>query len=302
VEKKKLVNYLKLLLKLAITVAALLFVFSKIDVREVLRLFKESKLLLIFGALLLFILSKIVSAYRLNRYFKTIGIHLSSLFNLKFYLLGMYYNLFLPGGIGGDGYKVYYLTKRYDVKTGKIFWAVMLDRVIGVLALFCLAVAFSWFVDLPEIYYRFSWALIPLALLISYLVFRYFFRDFVPVFVITNLQSFVVQLLQTFSALLILWSLDVRVDIMPYLFVFLVSSIVAVLPVTVGGVGAREFTFILGAKWLGLDMNLSIALSFIFYLITAFTSFWGIIYSLAPKTMLSREKSTDVAETEYLKE
>jgi hypothetical protein len=38
----------------------------------------------------------------------------------------------------------------------------------------------------------------------------------------------------------------------------------------------------LGAQWLGLDLNLSISLSLIFYLITAFTSFWGIIYSVGP--------------------
>jgi len=285
VEKKKIFNYLKLLLKLAVTVLALLFVFSKIELKEVLKVFRESDLLLILSALLLFVLSKLVSAYRLNRYFRAIGIQLPSLFNLKLYLLGMYYNLFLPGGIGGDGYKVYYLTKRFDTRTGKIFWAVMLDRVIGVLALFILAVIFSWFVSLPSLYLRLSWILIPLALLVAYLAYRFFFKDFVPVFVSTNLQSFLVQLLQTLAALLILRSIGISENTMAYLFVFLVSSIVAVLPITVGGVGSREFTFLLGAKWLGLDMNLSVALSFIFYLITAFTSLWGIIFSLAPGFM-----------------
>ncbi len=66
----------------------------------------------------------------------------------------------------------------------------------------------------------------------------------------------------------------------------LVSSIVAVLPLTIGGIGSREFTFMLGAQWLGLDLNLSIALSFLFYLITAFTSIWGIIYSMGPGVKL----------------
>lgn len=297
-ERKKLLKYLKLLLKLAVTVAALIFVFSKIDLKEVLDVFRQSRLLPLLAALVLFVLSKVVSAYRLNSYFRTIGISLSTRFNLKLYLLGMYYNLFLPGGIGGDGYKVYYLTKRFAVRTRRIFWAVMLDRVIGVLALFCLAVVFSWFVDLPVLYLHFSWILIPLALVAAYLVYRYFFREFVPVFIRTNLQSLLVQALQTLSAFMILLAMDMKDDTMAYLFVFLVSSIVAVLPITVGGVGSREFTFLLGANWLGLDMNLSIALSFMFYLITAFTSVWGMVYSLAPRFMQLSEGEAEAGVVE----
>ncbi len=65
-----------------------------------------------------------------------------------------------------------------------------------------------------------------------------------------------------------------------YIFVFLVSSIVATIPFTIGGLGAREVTFLYGAKLMGLNLDVSIALSFSFYLITAFTSFWGIWYHL----------------------
>jgi len=75
-----------------------------------------------------------------------------------------------------------------------------------------------------------------------------------------------------------------------YLLVFLVSSIVAVLPITIGGVGSREFTFMLGAQWLHLDLNLSIALSVVFYLITAFTSLFGIFYSVGPGIVTANGK------------
>lgn len=55
----------------------------------------------------MFNISKIISSIRLNRYFKDINLSLSQTYNLKLYYLGMFYNLFLPGGIGGDGYKIY---------------------------------------------------------------------------------------------------------------------------------------------------------------------------------------------------
>jgi uncharacterized membrane protein YbhN (UPF0104 family) len=281
--KIKIPKSVQLILKLILTVAAIYFVVRKIDLEQVVETFRQSRLLWILAALVCFIISKMVSAIRCNLYFKSIEINLSQLFNLKLYLLGMFYNLFLPGGIGGDGYKIYFLKKRFDVKTRNIFWAVLLDRLIGVFVLFCLAVVFVYFVRIPPAWKRTLWILIPLSGTFAWFVYHRFFPAFKGIFLSTSVQSFLVQLLQILSALFILLSFGVSKDYTAYLFVFLISSIVAVLPLTIGGVGSREFTFMLGAQWLGLDINLSVALSFLFYLLTAFTSFWGIIYSLNPR-------------------
>ena len=141
-----------------------------------------------------------------------------------------------------------------------------------------------------EGYAAYIWILIPLSIGTCYLVFRRFFTYLLPVFWITNMQSLGVQLLQLFSALLILYSLKAGTDLEAYLFVFLVSSMVAVLPLTIGGIGSREFTFMLGAQWLGLDPNLSIALSLLFYLLTVLVSLGGLIYSLGPGIKLDRRE------------
>ena len=280
--KIKLTPFVKVLLKLAITVAALWYVFTKIELQQLIGTIGQSNFFYLAGALLLFVLSKMVSSVRLNRYLGSIGISISEKANMKLYLLGMYYNLFLPGGIGGDGYKIYLLNRRYDVATRQIFWAVMMDRLIGVVMLFCMAVVLFCFVPGMGAYAWYTWILIPLSIFITYLIFRRFFPYLLNVFRITNLYSLVVQLLQLLSAFLILLSLKVPGNLEGYLFVFLISSMVAVLPLTIGGIGSREFTFMLGAQWLGLDLNLSIALSLLFYLITAFTSLWGILYSIGP--------------------
>ena len=287
--KINLPPFVKVLLKLLITVAALWYVFSRLQLHEVLETIARSDLLFLPGALVLFALSKMLSSWRLNRYLDSIGIHITQGSNMKLYLLGMYYNLFLPGGIGGDGYKIYLLNQYFEVRTRRIFWAVLMDRIIGVVALGCMAVLLFCFVPEMGSYARYIWILIPLSIVACYLVFRRFFQYLLPVFWVTNMQSLGVQLLQLFSALLILLSLNVGADLEAYLFVFLVSSMVAVLPLTIGGIGSREFTFMLGAQWLGLDLNLSIALSLLFYLITAFTSFWGIVYSLGPGIKLENK-------------
>ena len=286
--KSKLKPFFKVLLKLAITVAALWYVFSRIEVQQVFETIGQSKLFFLAGALLLFVLSKMLSSVRLNSFLASIGIHISQLANMKLYLLGMYYNLFLPGGIGGDGYKIYLLNKRFDVPARRIFWAVMMDRIIGVLALGCMAVVLFCFVPGMGSYAWYAWLLIPFSVFATYLIFRRFFPYLLPVFRTTNLQSLVVQLLQLLSALLILLALKETGNLESYLFVFLISSMVAVLPLTIGGIGSREFTFMLGAQWLGLDLNLSIALSLLFYLLTVFTSLWGIIYSIGPGLKLDK--------------
>jgi uncharacterized membrane protein YbhN (UPF0104 family) len=283
-------SWLKILIKLGVTTAALYFVIKRIDIGQVGGIIGGSNPLFLTLALLAFIASKLVSAFRLNRYLEAVGVRISTAVNLKLYLLGMFYNLFLPGGIGGDGYKIWYLGRRFEVKTGRIFWAVVMDRVIGVLALFCMAVVFLYFVELDRVWYLVAWILIPLSLVTAYLVTRKFFSYLLPVFTVTNLQSLAVQVLQLISAWMILHAIGMPGQAASYLLVFLVSSIVAVLPITIGGVGSREFTFMLGAQWLNLDLNLSIALSVVFYLITAFTSLFGIIYSVGPGIAMGRRE------------
>jgi len=158
----------------------------------------------------------------------------------------------------------------------------MVDRVSGVVALFCIAVVLFCFMPGMGVYATYAWVLIPLAILVSFLAIRHFFRYLLPVFWSTYVLSLLVQLLQVLSALLILLALKGAGNTVAYLFVFLISSMVAVLPITIGGIGSREFTFLLGAQWLGLDPALSVALSLLFYLLNAFMSFWGIFYSLGP--------------------
>jgi len=283
IKKIFLNRFVKLIVKLAITAAALYFVFTKIKFADVFDLLATSNILLLGIALILFAISKLIAAYRLNIFFRKIQVNISSAYNIKLYLLGMFYNLFLPGGIGGDAYKIYLLNKRFEVKTGKIFWAILLDRVVGILALFCLMVLFSYKISYPEMYKYFTWLLIPLGILSFYIFIRKLFNHFTKIIFKTLFYSFFVQLFQLICAAFILMAIGINQDFIPYLFVFLVSSIVAALPITIGGLGAREITFLYGSELMGLNIDISIALSLMFYIITAIVSFIGIYYSFYTK-------------------
>jgi len=273
-------KYVKTIIKIILSVGILGFVLYKIDLQQLAEVFRRVNIWYLLLALLFFTLSKLISAFRLNSFLKKIGIDISDKFNIKLYLLGMFYNLFLPGGIGGDGYKIYLLNKRFNVKAKQIFWAILLDRVTGLLALFCLAAGLAMFIPTPAIYKNFVWILIPLSIAAFYIFINLWFSYFKTIFIKTLGQSFLVQLFQVASAIFILMSIQVFDNTSSYIFIFLVSSIVAALPITIGGIGSREVTFLLGAEVMHLDISNSIALSLLFYIITAVVSLMGIYYSI----------------------
>src|SRR5690349_1175306 len=126
---------LKLIVKIAITAICLWYVSTKIDFSKAGEAIKKSNPLFLLLAAIAFVLSKIVAAYRLNIYFRNIRIHLPEKQNIRLYWLGMFYNLFLPGSISGDAYKVILLSKKFNTPYKKTTAAVLLDRFSGLLGL-----------------------------------------------------------------------------------------------------------------------------------------------------------------------
>lgn len=274
--RKKLITALKII----VSAVLIYFIFTKIELKDVVQTLKKSEPLYLFLALLFFVLSKVLSAFRTNLYFHQIGAKISQLSNLKLYLLGMFYNLFLPGGIGGDAYKGYIIQKEYRPGTKKVVSSLLLDRLSGMLLLFVYACVLA-LLSKNDFFQRFYWlivAAIPLSVVVFWFVNKTFFTATLPVFWKSIGFSALVQLAQLVCVLFILKSLSVSLDSIEYLFVFLVSSIVSVIPLTIGGIGSREVTFLYGAKWLGLDESMSIGISFTFFLITALTSLFGVIF------------------------
>lgn len=274
--RKKLITALKII----VSAVLIYFIFTKIELKDVVQTLKKSEPLYLFLALLFFVLSKIISAFRTNLYFHQMGAKVSQLSNLKLYLLGMFYNLFLPGGIGGDAYKGYVIQKVYQPGTKKVVSSLLLDRLSGMLLLFIYACVLA-LLSKNEFFQSFYWlivAAIPLSVVAFWFVNKIFFTSTLPVFWKSVSFSALVQLAQLVCVLFVLKSLSVDMDFIEYLFVFLVSSIVSVIPLTIGGIGSREVTFLYGAKWLGLDESTSIGISFTFFLITALTSLFGVIY------------------------
>lgn len=228
--------------------------------------------LLALGA---YVLSKVISAFRLSFYLRGNGIGLTESQNIQLYFIGMFYNLFLPGGIGGDGYKVWLLHRDWQVPVGKSVQGMLLDRISGLFALAVLGFLFAW-LAFPEIPYH-PWLLIGSIATIPamYVVHRLVGKQFLPVTVQTTLASMFVQLVQVACAWALLRSLHIHESTAVYLAVFLVSSLVSVLPVSIGGIGLRELVFVTAAGYAPISPESSVAFSLMFFVVTALSSLPG---------------------------
>jgi uncharacterized membrane protein YbhN (UPF0104 family) len=276
-------NQLKTLLKLILTGLALYLVFRKIDTQQLFAILQTLQWPWLIPAVLLFVLSKVATAVRLNQYFKNIGLYLSEKSNFRLYLVGMFYNLFLPGGIGGDGYKVYLLNKQFKTPVKKLLQAALLDRLGGLVAIVFLLFGLFLMVDLELDFLESSiWNALMIGGLILtipafWLVQKLVFKDFLPSFWSANAWSFAGQIAQLICAWFILMALGIDEKILAYQLVFLLSSIVAVLPLTIGGVGARELVFVYAHQYAGIEEAAAVAFSLIFFLITAGVSLMGAV-------------------------
>lgn len=289
ISKKKLV---RTIIQVLISCIALYIVLVKTDTEKLLEIISTANPLYLVLAFVVFNISKVLNALRLNRFFRVIGLQLKELYNIQLYYLGMFYNMFLPGGIGGDGYKIYILKKNHSMKTVNVFNAVFWDRVAGVFALLFLTAVFlipSSFAELHSKYVPATYAVIALSYPLSWVLTKLLYKQFSGIFFITAGESILIQAAQALSAWFILLALSVPSNHIDYLAIFLVSTVATVLPITVGGAGAREITFFYSLQYLGLDPNAGVALSLIFFAIAAVSSLIGMF--LQGRTGEKRKKS-----------
>ncbi len=271
-------SWLKLLLKLVLTALCFWYISKKIDWSESFKTIAKTNFGWLITSLIFFSASKFIAAFRLNIYFKNIQLILKEKNNLRLYWLGMFYNLFLPGGIGGDAYKVVLLNKRFPQNVKLLSGAVFLDRISGIAGLGVLgAIYFAIVFGLQAVPVLVLISVIP-AFLIYYWIVKKYFPSFLAGFYPAFWMGLAVQFLQVIAVYCLLEGLYLNEHYSEYILIFLVSSIVAVLPFTIGGLGARELVFLWGSTEFALNKSESIAISLLFYLMNLVVSFIGILW------------------------
>jgi uncharacterized membrane protein YbhN (UPF0104 family) len=278
IEKKEALysRVLKLLLKIGITALCFWYISTKIDFARAFDALRKANVGFLLLAVLSFAFSKLLAAFRLNINFRNIRVLLPEWRNIKLYWLGMFYNLFLPGSISGDAYKVVLLNRRYKAPYKKTSAAVLLDRFSGLLALglilsiYGVVVLEKWWWDALLIGGSLA------AIVALNLVVRFFFKDFLPGFWPTFFWGMAVQIFQVVCLYCVLLSLHIPLHQPEWVFIFLVAAVVSVLPISLGGgLGTREVVFAEGARFFGLDPHVGVVISLLFYLSNVLSSAGG---------------------------
>lgn len=144
------------ILQVAITVALLYFVFrdpaKRAQMGTALRLANYWWIAL--GIICYFIV-ELAAAIRWQVLLRVQGIRLGNVRVGALFMIGMFYNQFMPGGTGGDIIKSYLLLKETPDKKAGALLAVLFDRVIGLVALVSItgvliSLRFHWLASVPE--------------------------------------------------------------------------------------------------------------------------------------------------------
>lgn len=282
------------LIKICISVGLILYIFLfQVDIQEVWKILLSARWLpLLFGALIM-VFGIVLRAYRWQILIKALNIHLPLSQLTYFYFLGAFFSMFLPSGIGGDAVKMAKLSQ----STGKIpesIGTTLVERATGlwvlfILALFALPFSMSY---LPTEWIPFITIVTISGVIGGWLVMGTPLIPWIGKKIKLPYQDSMVRFYHSVSELgwraltfacfislvfdlflillvdLIAISLGVSLPVGVFFLFTPIISFSLIIPISVGGLGVREQTFILLFQAVGIPPDIATTMSLLFYLLT----------------------------------
>jgi uncharacterized membrane protein YbhN (UPF0104 family) len=262
--------------------AMLWLVYRAIDWHSMLPLMKAANLWWLLLAFVLFHISQLLASFRFNAYLSGDNVSMNPRDAVAFNYVGTTLNLALPSGIGGDGYKGIILVKRLKMNTKRVVEISLSNRLSGLSWLVFWAIALIPFSSkIPAFISNFIPAILAgnLTLLLhgvwcmgfllySLLAHKILHENWKT----QRITGFISCALQA-SILLCAWAILRALGIpdlnagADYIIIFMIACVLAVLPISIGGLGMRELTLLKASQWLGLEHNTGVALASLFFII-----------------------------------
>ncbi len=262
------------LVQVSLTIFFIYITLNQIDIETLLTLLENVNVSYILISILLYSISQIVSSERLRLILNSNDYKIYFKNNFILYLIGIFYNFFIPGGFGGDAYKFYLMKKNYSWNFKKLFKLLVFDRLIGLGALVCilLFIIQNFIFDLNLIVSAISLAA---ALIIGYYIVKYFFNNHHIYFKSLSFSA-INQLLQFLTIFFIILSLGIENNYVEIIVVFICSSILSVF--SIGGIGIREYIFMMSASFINVSPELSASVGLLFTFSASFSTIPGLGY------------------------
>ncbi len=303
-----------ILIRIAISVALLTYLFRQVDERAMARLIRNADLGLILWALAIFSLTYILCFYRWTMLLKASDVHLPSGKVAVSYAGGLFFNLFLPSTIGGDLVRTLDLG-RYTKKPGQVVASVFLDRLSGYVGLVILALIslfFGWrLIEDRNIIMSITvvTGILVLILLVLFNEFLYQkinrvfgasilgrvgqafkamhdrlhdFRAHKKVMLYNVMISFFIQIISPLTSYMVALALGIKINPF-FFFIFMpVIGAITLLPISMGGLGLRDTMTVIFFAKAGVSKDLAFAMSLLnFSFLLIFGLLAGLLYFFA---------------------
>jgi uncharacterized membrane protein YbhN (UPF0104 family) len=271
---------LSFVLKVLISSVLLYIFLSRVDINAVKEILKETKIPLFIAGFLVYLSTVFVSTKRWSLFLPS-GLKYFKLVSL--YFIGAFFNTFLPGLIGGDAVKAFYLY-RHIGKGGLSLAAVFMDRYMGLVAMACIAFI-SLIVGYPYIKGTgIVWIILVFlgALLLGSLFLwkvkwgkiKFLSSFYTPLMgykaeketIYKGLMlGFAVQCLGITSVYFLSLSIGLKVSIV-YFFMFIpIISAASAIPVSIAGLGIREAGYVILFTRVGVTSAAALSLSLLLF-------------------------------------
>ncbi|MBW1719379.1 MAG: flippase-like domain-containing protein, partial [Deltaproteobacteria bacterium] len=282
--RAKLSATMKFLLRIGLSVCLLVWLISKTNPDDLLEAILDLSFYAWAVAFLMYLASQVVCSIRW--YFLAHALDFSGLWStyLKYYFVGMYFNLFLPTSVGGDVLKMHFIS-RGEPKKLRATYSLLADRLFGLAAMFllgagavlighgilphyfehllCVAGFFiiALLLGLPMAYKLLSsiWPKVGKRLAVLLV----FWEKPKAMFAALSL-SLVLQALGMGAVALLGEDMGLSPPLLFYFAAFPLVAILTVLPISFNGIGIREggFIYFLGLKGISTEKALTLSLSF----------------------------------------
>jgi len=273
---------LSFLLKLAVSLTLLYYLFRRTDFSLLWQSFKGLSWSWFFISVVSFFLFQLISTFRWQKINFYLGFKKPFFYFCRVYFIGIYFNTFLPGLLGGDIVRVFYLVKAGAAKSVASF-SVLYDRAFGLLGALFLLLIFIPLVGnfLPPLACKTLLLLSAggLGVALLFTLSSRFLREKVshelfqtllavtpwPKFSVLFLLGLAVQVAYNIHLIFLARSLGIEPEWARFFLIIPLMGILASLPISLGGFGVREGTLSYFLELLGYPPELGIALGFLTY-------------------------------------
>ncbi len=286
-------------LKATVSFLALYLVLKKAGLRDVVSLLQEIKVHYFILASLLYVSSVFISSIRWHLLASVKKKSMGVVRHFFLYMIGAFFNNLLPGVIGGDTMRIYYLYRETsDASTA--FGSTFLDRYTGYAGLLLVGL-FATLLGYNMIKETYIIWLIP-ALAVAFVIgsllvfslrvgrrfsliggfydyFLSFFRNRTLI-AKTLLLSVLIQIITIFAVYVITKGIGAEVSSLE-LFIFLPLIITATaVPISISGIGIREAGFVILLGLSGVSPQVATTISFAWFLSQVFGALPGSVVYL----------------------